>query len=126
MLVTVYLYNMNTKQTELIREIEQDLDIDIAYLVQDKDTRAEDIDELMEQIDEAINEIEVIYYANAMDYLAEHDQSLTESIELASGMGYTLDKINSELLATLLKQENVRNEIWDYKDRLESAFYNPF
>ena len=55
-------------------------------------------------------ECEVIYYSNAMAYLLENDASLTESIELAIEYGYELKNINSELLATLLKCKNIRDE----------------
>tara|TARA_R100000278_G_scaffold8735_3_gene10677 strand:+ start:377 stop:802 length:426 start_codon:yes stop_codon:yes gene_type:complete len=45
--------------------------------------------------------VEIIYYYKAMEYLKENDCSLSESIELANEMGFALENINSETLASL-------------------------
>lgn len=112
---------MNEKQKELINEIEEELDINISYDMENK--KPEDIDELMNLLDERINEIEVIYYSNAMEYLANNDSSLQFSLGIAHDFGYTADKINSELLATLLKQDNAREKVGEYREELEKLFY---
>ena len=44
---------------------------------------------------------EIIYYSKAIKYLQENDASLSQSIEIAHEMGYELQNINSELLASL-------------------------
>lgn len=112
---------MNKEQKDLLDEIYEDLDIDISYDMENN--KPESMDDLREMLQERISEIEVIYYASAIDYLREHDASLQESLGLAHDFGYTADKINSELLATILKQENAREEIGGYEDRLEELFY---
>ena len=56
-------------------------------------------------------EQEIIYYYNAIKYLAEKDPSLVESLELACDMGYNINDLNSELLATLLYQQELLNSI---------------
>ncbi len=56
-------------------------------------------------------ETEIIYYNKAMEYLSEHDWSLTESAEIASGLGFQLKNINSEMLATLHLQNELINSI---------------
>ena len=56
-------------------------------------------------------ETEIIYYNKAMEYLSEHDWSLTESAGLASDYGYILENINSEMLATLHLQNELINSI---------------
>jgi hypothetical protein len=68
-------------------------------------------DEAQEILDEAINEEEIIYYTNAMAYLRENDASLQESLSLASDMGFELKNLNSEMLATLLWQQNLHEEL---------------
>ena len=45
--------------------------------------------------------VEIIYYYKAMEYLKENDCSLSESIEIANEMGFALENINSETLASL-------------------------
>ena len=112
---------MNKEQKDLLDELYKDLDIDISYDMEND--KPDNMDDLREMLQERISEIEVIYYSNAMDYLRENDASLTESLGLAHDFGYTADKINSELLATILKQENAREEIGSYDDRLEELFY---
>lgn len=51
------------------------------------------------------HQCKVIYYANAIKFLAENDPSLQLSIKLASDMGYGTGSLNSELLASLLKTD---------------------
>tara|TARA_Y100000031_G_scaffold41933_1_gene48267 strand:+ start:686 stop:961 length:276 start_codon:yes stop_codon:yes gene_type:complete len=56
-------------------------------------------------------ETEIIYYNRAMEYLSEHDWSLTESAEIASDLGFELKNINSEMLATIHLQDGLINSI---------------
>ena len=56
-------------------------------------------------------ETEIIYYNRAMEYLSEHDWSLTESAKIASDLGFELKNINSEMLATLHLQDGLINSI---------------
>ena len=61
-----------------------------------------DIDEMVDDLrDQGYFNEEIIYYSKAIKYLQENDASLSESIELALEMGYYLENINSELLASL-------------------------
>lgn len=68
-------------------------------------------DDLREYLQERINEVEVIYYNAAIKFLGEEDQSLMESLGLAHELGYTAAKISSELLATLLLQQKLNEEL---------------
>lgn len=79
-------------------------------------------DDLIEALREEIQQEEVIYYTKAMDYLHTHDNSLQISLGLAHDIGYTADKINSELLATLLKQDNLNDELNDLIDEIENIY----
>ncbi len=63
--------------------------------------------------------IEVIYYSIAIDYLSKEDPSLKASLELAGELGYAVEDISSELLASLLQSQEERenysldlSEIW--------------
>ena len=84
------------------------------------DTRIEDIknaDDLYNELNNhhAFN-IDIIYYYEAMEYLAENDNSLSESIDIAVEHGYSLENINSELLASIHASEKARNDFWKCKD----------
>jgi hypothetical protein len=74
-------------------------------------------DDLYEELNDndAFN-IDIIYYSKAMEYLAENDNSLSESIDIAVEHGYSLENINSELLASLHASEKARNDFWKCKD----------
>ena len=79
------------------------LDDPFNYLQEDfvDDIHEYTADEIQEELqDNGFFNVEIIYYSKAMEYLKEHDTSLSESIELATEYGYTLENINSEPLAT--------------------------
>ena len=85
------------------------IDIDANYHLEDDDlTSADNIRETLEDSD-AFN-IEIIYHSNAIEYLRKHDPSLETSLGLAHEMGFSLDKLNSETLASILASENVRED----------------
>lgn len=83
--------------------------IDTPYIVASESF--DDEGELRDYLQERIGEAEVIYYTNAAKFLLEQDPSFSESLALASEMGYTPDKLNSELLATLLLQQKLSEEL---------------
>ena len=67
-------------------------------------------------------DVEIIYYATAMDYLRENDTSLNECMRIASEMGYTTENLNSELLASLLASENNREEFAELETEITDFF----
>jgi hypothetical protein len=79
-------------------------------------------DDLYEELNDndAFN-IDIIYYYKAMEYLAENDNSLSESIDIAVEYGYSLENINSELLASLHASEKARNDFWKCKDDINEV-----
>lgn len=97
--------------TYLLDELELS---EIAEMIKDG-TRIEDI---QEYIEERINEIEVIYYDTALKILADEDPSLKTSLGLASDLGYSLDRLNSEILATLVLQDACRTELAENLDAI--------
>ena len=91
------------------------LDIDIQYLYDEN----KEFNELEEDVIQYIQESEIIYYSKAMAYLSENDNSLYESIKEAIIAGYTIEKLNSELLATLLYQQNLTNQWYEISEQVE-------
>jgi len=67
-------------------------------------------------------DIEVIYYSNAIDFLAENDPSLHESLEIASEYGYQAYNLNSEILASLLASKLVRDEFYELESEINDFF----
>ena len=65
---------------------------------------------------------EVIYYSNAIKYLQENDPSFKESLEIAAEYGYETKNLNSEILASLLKSQNVRDEFSELRDEINEFF----
>lgn len=110
------------KIKDIIEEVEKQYNFNdyiLNYTSDEKLSEVSNTDELRELF-ETLNEnceitdTEVIYYSSAIDYLRENDQSLTESLELAKDMGYTLDKLSSEVLASILKSENNRIDYQEF------------
>jgi len=86
-----------------------------------------DMDSPFDSINDMIEDnggfnIEIIYYFNAMEYLSTHDNSLKESLNLAYELGYTIENINSEILASLLASQIVRQDFYNERDGIETFF----
>ena len=82
-------------------------------------TEGIEIDEFIEQVQEGIYSDEIIYYSTAIKYLQENDNSLCKSLEIADELGFETSSLNSELLATLLYQDNLRNELYNLQDEID-------
>ena len=67
-------------------------------------------------------DIEIIYFSSAIKYLQENDPSLQESLEIAADLGYEVKNLNSEVLASLLKSQNVRDEFLYFRDEINEFF----
>ena len=99
--------------TELVKD--NNLDIDINYIYDEN----KDFDQLNEDVIQYIHESEIIYYSKAMAYLSDNDSSLFESLEIAKEYGYSIENLNSELLASLLYQQNLTNEWYEISEQVE-------
>tara|TARA_R110000796_G_scaffold23743_2_gene67903 strand:+ start:4701 stop:6710 length:2010 start_codon:yes stop_codon:yes gene_type:complete len=113
--------NIMDKKLELAASLSSQLEaIDFEYLDWDQ---INSFDELEEAVDNnGFFQQEVIYYATAMNYLREEDNSLTESLGLAADMGYQTENINSELLASILKSERVRESFYELRTEIDDFF----
>tara|TARA_R100000734_G_C3291311_1_gene83121 strand:+ start:358 stop:804 length:447 start_codon:yes stop_codon:yes gene_type:complete len=100
---------------ELCEEYLEDNPLD--YLSEDTQENLHELTDyqIAEELeDNGFFDVEIIYYANAIDYLREHDNSLRESLEIASEYGYKTEEINSELLASLLASRKKREDFYSY------------
>lgn len=109
---------MNTQNTILDKLNALNFDLDLAYYYEDGQTFQEFEDAILE----AINGEEIIYYAKAMEYLTNNDTSLNRSLEIASELGFTTENLNSELLATLVHQEDLREQYYEIQNEIEEIF----
>ena len=113
---------MKTKIENFLRELKTE--IDVLYLVDidniDHDNAFDSIRQMIE--DGNGFDVDIIYYAKAMEYLAENDTSLSESLKIASEYGYEVQNLNSEILASLLASRNVRDEFYELEDEINSFF----
>jgi hypothetical protein len=102
---------MKPENKELVIDFltSQNLDIDFAHHL--GHNSFDSFDEIRDILDNNnAFQVEIIYYSTAIEYLQKNDPSLRESLGLASEMGFSMDKLNSEILASLLASENVRSE----------------
>ena len=63
--------------------------------------------------------IEIIYYANAIKFLATNDPSLQESLAIAAEFGFETQSLNSEVLASLLASSYARDEFEELQNEVE-------
>lgn len=66
-----------------------------------------------------ITETEIIYYNKAIKFLTDNDPSLKDSLALAEELGYKVDDINSELLASLLLSDMQLTAFHRYLETLD-------
>lgn len=99
-------------------------DTPMYYVDKDELQECEDVYDIIQLFTDAnddrqITDTEIIYYTNAMDYLKEHDASLTISLWLAADMGYTMQNMSSEMLASLLASDNNYDDYQRFLQELE-------
>jgi len=107
-----FLKSLNIENLEIMDYVDiEDIDMNNAF------------DSIYGQIDDAGGfNVEIIYYSNAIQYLSENDKSLMDSIGIALENGYTLENINSELLASLLASQKVSEDFYDKEEDITNFF----
>ncbi len=113
---------MKTRENK-IREFFKNLGSNIEVLDYINPETVECFDDVFDQInDNGGFNIEIIYYSTAIKYLQENDPSLQESLELAENDGYSLNEINSELLASLHISNEAPEIFCKSKEEIEEFF----
>jgi hypothetical protein len=118
---------MKTTLKNKIEEFLKSLNIDNLEIMDYVDIEEIDLsnafDSIYGQIDDAGGfNVEIIYYSNAIQYLSENDKSLMDSIGIALENGFTLENINSELLASLLATQKVSEDFYDKETDIDNFF----
>ena len=118
---------MKTKQEKqiddlikLFKDYAEDIDIDYILNYYEIGEDINDSDDLLELIEDNNGfDIDIIYYSKAIKYLSEHDASLRGSIDIAIDMGFDLENINSETLASLHASQKAREDFHDITDEID-------
>ena len=118
---------MKTTLKNKIEEFLKSLNIDNLEITDCVDIENIDLNNPIESIYNQIDdnrgfEVEIIYYSNAIQYLQENDPSLRESLEIAHEFGFEVKNLNSEILASLLASQKVRNDFYDAESEISNFF----
>ena len=113
---------MRTKIEHFLSGLNTKVDV-LCFVDVDNIDRNNPFDSICEMIEENGGfDIEIIYYSRAMNYLSENDPSLQISLGIAHELGFNVDGLNSELLASLLASELVREEFYQLEDEINDFF----
>jgi hypothetical protein len=114
---------LTTEQTLQIKDIfkntELMIDVDIEYFLTNEQIESVDCIETILDANDCFN-VEVIYYNRAMEFLMKYDNSLKESLNIASDLCFDASSLSSELLASLLASQMIREEFHEYYTELEN------
>lgn len=105
-------FEENRKLIDRIKEIcdEKEIlkDVDFEYELSMHDSIRD-----ADQLNDIVYEHEILYTeypGEAMDYLKEHDPTLEESLGIAREFGFDLGQLRANTLASLLHENNNRND----------------
>ncbi|BEG98116.1 hypothetical protein [Bacteroides sedimenti] len=126
---------MKTNVINEVREFFKDLSTDICVNDHLTDEDIENVidnvthEDAYDAIESLLNdngvfesEGEIIYSTKAINFLAEHDASLNRSLKIAEEYGYTPSNLDSEILATLLYTEMLKEEFQGLRAEINDFF----
>lgn len=118
--------NKKEKLKNIFEYIEKETDQTITdYIDMEEILEMEGYDDLYEKLEEQrFFDVEIIYYARAIEYLQRNDSSLSDSLTIAGEMGYRCEDLNSEILASLLASEKIKESFYEFYDELEDILTN--
>lgn len=115
---------MKVDPPESLFEIVKRIESGYTFETFPSDVLDEDITDLSDveclEEDHEFLEQEVIFYAKAMDILAAEDPSLRNSLSAARDMGYNIEDLDSEKLASLLMSEQQCEAFSEFLSELRS------
>lgn len=114
---------MNTKKTiKFLSKFDTDIQLIEIFELHNKENETFLFDDFRKHIVDSILNFEITYYSRPIEYLKEKDNSLTRSLKIANKQGFELSKLNSEILATLLYQDKLYNELWEIEGEIMEYF----
>jgi hypothetical protein len=114
---------MNTEKTiQFLSKFQTEIELINIFEYFNKENENFIFDDFREYVVESILDFEIIYYSKAIAYLTEHDNSLRRSLEIAEVQGFEVANLNSELLATLLYQDEIYNEWGEIENEIMEYF----
>jgi len=116
---------MNTQKTiQFLGKFETELELINTFEYFNVENENFLFDDFREYIIDSILNFEIIYHSKAIAYLTENDNSLERSLEIADEQGFEVKNLNSELLATLLYQDELYNEWSEIENEIMEYFEN--
>jgi len=117
------------KDLHKLLEDQKLVDIDVLDCFDFNDLKDLEVFEISDFISSAVYDwnfldVDIIYYYNAIRFLEENDPSLMISRDLALDMGYNLENLNSELLASLLSSSINRDDFVLFISMLDDYLNN--
>ena len=94
------------KLRELDNSDANPLQIDIAHLYE-----GQDLETFMNLLKKKVRNQQITYTGVAIEYLYQHDMSLEKSLEIAIKRGFSMKNLDSETLATLLYQQDLKSQL---------------
>ena len=114
---------MNTQKTiQFLSKFETEIELINIFEYFNNENENFLFDDFREYVIDSILNFEIIYYSKAIAYLTENDNSLTRSLEIADEQGFEVKNLNSELLATLLYQDELYNEWGEIENEIMQYF----
>lgn len=113
---------MKTKIENFLSELNTEIDV-LNFVDIDNIDLLNPFDSICEMIEDNNGfDVEIIYYSNAIKFLAKNDPSLRESLEIASDYRFEVQNLNSEILASLLASKLVRKEFYELESEINDFF----
>jgi hypothetical protein len=93
-------------------------DVDFQYYLEGAEVHSVECIETILDSGDVFNH-EIIYYNKAMEFLMRYDPSLKDSLDIASDLCFNCSDLSSELLASLLGSQIIREEFMEYYTELQ-------
>lgn len=115
---------MTKKTGQQIREFSESINMPTMweYVNTQEFNQCENTEDLREELEEGgyFNQ-DIVYYSNAIKYLADNDPSFTRAFTLATELGYDMRNLNSEILATLVHSDDLYEQ-WNINEEKIQEF----
>ena len=102
-----FLRTLNVRHLDISNHLE---DYHLQSIIESDEKPFDTLNSILEE-STIWQEIYIMYYGTAMQYLTDYDVTLYRAMEIADNLGYTPKQLNSELLASILAADIAREEL---------------